>query len=261
MDEVRDELNACCRVGDGESVKKMIQEGVDVLAVDDGGNLALHHAAFGGNIDALDAVAAASFSRAGVRAINARNGDNASPLFFACAEGHVAAVRLLLSYGAKQDVRNNAHSRPLDWAKNEETRQALTTDLQELQRTYQKRERDLMEQNITAQGIEEGVKADEAIQAMLVLENERVAAQRVKHSGLGVMGETAQDHGYQRLTLITKIHNAQIDVDRAQEQNTILSNDIHNLQHVEIPNVKAKLATETCEIRDKIEALRCEGWK
>lgn len=144
-------LHYSARSGDAESCSKLIQMRADIFATDKvsvifflhsqlrlffgmkGGNTALHHATFGGSLEAVQLILTSAFEKAsfsnsgftsetpttqmGAAAVNCPNNDNNTPLFYACTASHVPIIRLLLSYGADSSVRNSSGLLPIDWYK------------------------------------------------------------------------------------------------------------------------------------------------
>ena len=103
--------------GDGDTLNRLLQADASLLlAADDDGNTALHHAAWNGQTG----IARILLERGcppDVRQVKAKNpNDGWTPLFQASANGQTEMVKLLLSAGAKPDTRDAKGNTPLHLA-------------------------------------------------------------------------------------------------------------------------------------------------
>ena len=94
----------------GTVVKRLMEQGIDPSAQDEGGWTPLHHAASGDY-----ASVAVVLINHGVD-VNKGDEDGDTPLHVAASYGHSAFVKLLLDSGADLNVKNNDDKTPLDLA-------------------------------------------------------------------------------------------------------------------------------------------------
>ncbi|GIY30585.1 uncharacterized protein CDAR_461141 [Caerostris darwini] len=113
--------------GETEKLKILLERGVDVLQVFEGGNTALHVAAAQGQSATADILlrhCQDSNQRILQNVVNATNDEGSTPLHVAV---DVKTVKCLLKHGALYDAKNKANRTPLDLCKVEEIRSLLET--------------------------------------------------------------------------------------------------------------------------------------
>ena len=93
-----------------EVVQALMEAGLDVKAVDEEGNTALHFAAAAGHIEAIRLFLAAGAD------VDARNKEFITPLMYAAYYGHAEAAKALIGAGAGVDFQSNSCKRPLMYA-------------------------------------------------------------------------------------------------------------------------------------------------
>ncbi|GIY04246.1 hypothetical protein CDAR_253701 [Caerostris darwini] len=125
-----DESNPLQKVvaeGETENLKILLERGVDVLQVFEGGNTALHVAAARGQsatVDILLRHCQDRHRRTLQNVVNATNDEGSTPLHVAV---DVKTLKCLLKYGALYDAKNKANRTPLDLCQDEEIRSLLQT--------------------------------------------------------------------------------------------------------------------------------------
>ncbi|GIY96535.1 hypothetical protein CEXT_727771 [Caerostris extrusa] len=113
--------------GGTENLKILLERGVDVLQVFEGGNTTLHVAAARGQSATADILIHHCQNRnRGIlqNLVNATNDDGSTPLHVAV---DVKTVKCLLQHSALYDSKNKANRTPLDMSQDEEIRSLLET--------------------------------------------------------------------------------------------------------------------------------------
>lgn len=100
-------LQAASQNGHEETVRVLIQFGVDLEAEDKDGDRAIHHAAFGDECAVVEQLIKAGSD------MNARNKRRQSPLHVAVNKGHTAVVKNLLSLGCHPSLQDTEGDSPL----------------------------------------------------------------------------------------------------------------------------------------------------
>ena len=96
-----DELLAASAAGDGDTVTKLLQEGVSVNSRDEMGFTGLHVGAQEGHDDIVKIFLDHEAD------VNIRGWNNKTPLMWAANSGHLSIARLLISYGADLELRDD----------------------------------------------------------------------------------------------------------------------------------------------------------
>ncbi|GIY65022.1 uncharacterized protein CEXT_136041 [Caerostris extrusa] len=125
-----DESNPLQKVvaeGETENLKILLERGVDVLQVFEGGNTTLHVAVARGQSATADILlrhCQDRHRRILQNVVNAANDEGSTPLHVAV---DVKSVKCLLKHGALYDAKNKANRTPLDLCQDEEIRNLLQT--------------------------------------------------------------------------------------------------------------------------------------
>ena len=106
-----DELLAASDAGDGDTVTRLLQQGVSVNSQDEFGETGLHVSAEQGHDDIVKLFLDHEAD------VNIRGAlDNKTPLMWAAARGHLSITRLLIGRGADLELRDSDGKTALMWA-------------------------------------------------------------------------------------------------------------------------------------------------